>query len=94
MKLLVEDIKWFHVEASSKCNAWCPACLRNNTGFGLVDGLVEQDLTPAMFEEALINFPALECVQLCGNYGDPIASSYITELVSITKKYVKKIRNI
>jgi hypothetical protein len=92
MILSPQDIKWFHVEASSKCNAWCPACLRNNTGFGLVDGLVEQDLTPAMFEEALINFPALECVQLCGNYGDPIASSYITELVSITKKYVKKIQ--
>ena len=92
MKLLAKDIKWFHVEASSKCNAWCPACSRNNKGFGLVDGFVEQDLTPALFEEALINFPALECVQFCGNYGDPIASSYINELVSIAKKYVKKVQ--
>ena len=92
MTLLVEDVKWFHVEASSKCNAWCPACPRNNNGFGLVDGLVEQDLPPALFEEALVNFPALECVQFCGNYGDPIASSYINELVSIAKKYVKKIQ--
>ena len=92
MTLLVEDIKWFHVEASSKCNAWCPACPRNNKGFGLINELVEQDLTPALFEEALINFPALECVQFCGNYGDPIASSYINELVSIAKKYVKKIQ--
>jgi len=92
MTLLVEDVKWFHVEASSKCNAWCPACPRNNNGFGLVNGLVEQDLTPALFEEALVNFPALECVQFCGNYGDPIASSYINELVSIAKKYVKKIQ--
>ena len=92
MTLLVEDVKWFHVEASSKCNAWCPACPRNNKGFGLINELVEQDLTPALFEEALINFPALECVQFCGNYGDPIASSYINELVSIAKKYVKKIQ--
>ena len=92
MTLLVENVKWFHVEASSKCNAWCPACPRNNNGFGLVDGLVEQDLPPALFEEALVNFPALECVQFCGNYGDPIASSYINELVSIAKKYVKKIQ--
>lgn len=90
--LLVQDIKWLHVEASSKCNAWCPACPRNNQGFGLVDGLVEQDLTPAMFEQALVNFPALECVQLCGNFGDPIASAYITDLVSIAKRYVKKIQ--
>jgi sulfatase maturation enzyme AslB (radical SAM superfamily) len=92
MTLLVEDVKWFHVEASSKCNAWCPACPRNNKGFGLIDGLVEQDLTPAVFEEALVNFPALECVQFCGNYGDPIASSYINELVSIAKMHVKKIQ--
>ena len=92
MTLLVEDVKWFHVEASSKCNAWCPACPRNNNGFGLVNGLVEQDLPPTLFEEALVNFPALECVQFCGNYGDPIASSYINELVSIAKKYVKKIQ--
>jgi len=92
MMLLAQDIKWFHVEASSKCNAWCPACPRNNQGFGLIDGLVEQDLTPAMFEQALVNFPALECVQLCGNLGDPIASTHITELVSIAKNYVKKIQ--
>jgi len=92
MKLLAEDIKWFHVEASSKCNAWCPACPRNNNGFGVVDGLVEQDLTPAMFEETLKSFPALECVQFCGFYGDPIISSHINELVSIAKKYVKKIQ--
>mgnify|MGYP003335187616 CR=1 FL=1 len=35
------DIKWAHVELSTKCNAWCPACPRNKNGFGLIDGLVE-----------------------------------------------------
>lgn len=86
------DIKWLHVEASSKCNAWCPACPRNNQGFGLVPFLVEQDLSPEKFEEVLITLPSLECVQFCGNHGDPIASSCFFELVTIAKKYVKKIQ--
>jgi hypothetical protein len=92
MSLSSKDIKWLHVEASSKCNAWCPACARNNQGFGLSHGVVEQDLRPAQFEEILISLPSLECIQFCGNLGDPIASAHINELIAISKKYVKKIQ--
>jgi len=53
MTLSVNDIKWIHVEASSKCNAWCPACPRNVQGFGLVPGLIEEDLLPDRFEEII-----------------------------------------
>jgi organic radical activating enzyme len=88
----VEDVRWIHVEASSKCNAWCPACPRNNHGFGLVPTLVEQDLSPVRFEEIIAELPKLQTVQLCGNLGDPIASAYITELIDISKKYAKKIQ--
>jgi hypothetical protein len=87
-----EDIKWLHVEASSKCNAWCPACPRNNQGFGLSPLLTEQDLTVDRFEQVLRTLPFLECVQFCGNYGDPIASAHFIELVLIAKKYVSKIQ--
>ena len=92
MMVAAEDIKWFHVEASSKCNAWCPACPRNNQGFGLVEGLVEQDLDPVLFEKVLLTLPSIECVQFCGTYGDPIASNNINDLISIAKKYVRKIQ--
>jgi len=92
MILGAADIKWLHVEASSKCNAWCPACPRNNKGFGLAAGIVEQDLQPGRFEEVILNLPALESIQLCGNYGDPIASAFINDLVTVAKKYVKKIQ--
>lgn len=88
----LSDIGWAHVEASSKCNAWCPACSRNNNGFGLATGLVEQDLSPYRFEEIISALPGLYAVQLCGNLGDPIASSHIDELVDISKKYAKKIQ--
>lgn len=92
MSLSLNDIKWAHVEASSKCNAWCPACPRNNNGYGLADGVVEQDLSPGQFEEIVSGLPNLYGIQLCGNLGDPLASAYIDQLIDISKKYAKKIQ--
>lgn len=92
MSLSLSDIKWAHVEASSKCNAWCPACPRNNNGYGLADGVVEQDLSPRQFEEIVSGLPNLYGIQLCGNLGDPLASGHIDQLIDISKKYAKKIQ--
>lgn len=92
MKLSKQDLKWLHVEASSHCNAWCPACTRNNHGFGLSADLIEQDLIPEKLEAILLHFPNLEGIQLCGNFGDPVASKFIVDLVKISKRYVKKIQ--
>jgi organic radical activating enzyme len=92
MNLSLSDIKWVHVEASSKCNAWCPACPRNDHGFGLAEGIVEQDLDPVKFESFISDIPALQGVQFCGNLGDPIAAACITELIDIAKKHAKKIQ--
>jgi MoaA/NifB/PqqE/SkfB family radical SAM enzyme len=88
----VDGIKWAHVEASSKCNAWCPACSRNNNGFGLAPGVTEQDLLPEKFEEIISSLQNLHGVQFCGNLGDPLASAHIDELIDISKKYAKKIQ--
>lgn len=88
----LDDIKWVHVEPSSKCNAWCPACPRTLNGFGLNPNLIKQDLLPARYEEIIVQLPNSHTVQLCGNYGDPIASEYITDLIAISKKYGKKIQ--
>lgn len=86
------DIKWAHIELSSKCNAWCPACERNKQGFELVDGLVEEDLSTARLEEILKCLPNLHAVQLCGNYGDPVVAHNIIEAVDVIKQYAKKIQ--
>ena len=88
----LDAVKWVHVEASSRCNAWCPACPRNNYGFGLAAGLVEQDLEPNIFENIVSQLPNLHGVQLCGNFGDPIASKYLNEIIDISKKHAKKIQ--
>lgn len=88
----LSDISWAHVEASSKCNASCPACPRNNNGFGIANGLVEQDLSPQRFEEIIGGLPNLQGIQFCGNLGDPLASAHIDQLIDISKKYAKKIQ--
>jgi hypothetical protein len=55
-----DQIKWLHVEASTKCNAWCPSCPRNLGGQGLSPGLVEQDLDPGRFQTILDDFVKLD----------------------------------
>lgn len=92
MKLRADDVKWVHVEASSKCNAWCPACPRNKHGFGLKENLIEQDLHPNQFEKLILGLQLLDGIQFCGNFGDPIASAYIVDLIRLSKKYAKKIQ--
>jgi organic radical activating enzyme len=86
------DVKWLHVELSSKCNAWCPACPRNKSGFGIIDNLVEEDLTTHRLEQILGQLPNLETVQLCGNYGDPIAATNILDAIKLIKNAAKKIQ--
>jgi MoaA/NifB/PqqE/SkfB family radical SAM enzyme len=82
-------VKWIHVELSSRCNAWCPSCPRNVDGYKLVDGLLEQDLSLVKLREIIDILPVLNTVQLCGNYGDPIAAKNITEVLDflISKNY-------
>lgn len=92
MSLNLNSIKWVHVEASSKCNAWCPACPRNKKGYGLVDGLIEQDLGTDQFSAVLEQLPSLHGVQFCGNLGDPIAASNIVNLVELAKSHANKIQ--
>lgn len=87
-----QDVKWLHVELSSKCNAWCPACSRNKNGFGIIDGLIEEDLSLEKLEQVLRQLPNLYGVQLCGVYGDPIVSANIIPAIDIIKQYANKIQ--
>lgn len=86
------NIKWLHIEASSKCNAWCPACPRNQNGYGIAPGLVEQDLTTARLQQVLDQLGPLDGVQFCGNYGDPIACNHLLELIELVKPQTNKIQ--
>jgi len=92
MSLLPANIRWLTVEASTRCNAWCPACPRNQNGFGLKPGLVETDLPTNRFLQVLNELPPLVGVQFCGNYGDPVIAGNFLELVDLTINKAKKIQ--
>lgn len=70
MKL--NDVLVLHVELSSKCNAWCPGCARNQQGYGLKPGLSPTNLDLSVLRNALDKLPNLNRVQLCGRHGDPV----------------------
>jgi sulfatase maturation enzyme AslB (radical SAM superfamily) len=87
-----KDVKWLYVEASSKCNAWCPACARNQSGYGLIPGLIEQDLSTDRFKDVLEHLPHLSMIQFGGNYGDPAIAHNFLDLLDVAKKQTDKIQ--
>jgi MoaA/NifB/PqqE/SkfB family radical SAM enzyme len=68
---------WLHVEVTSRCNAWCPSCVRNKSGYGLAD-FVPQDLDPTILKQT-IDIHKITQVQMCGNLGDPCAAKNIDQ---------------
>lgn len=87
-----KDINWLHVESSSRCNAWCPACPRNLNGYGLNPALVEQDLSEGRFIEILDQLQDNITIQFCGKYGDPVAAKNFVQLIDIAIPKAKKIQ--
>jgi MoaA/NifB/PqqE/SkfB family radical SAM enzyme len=81
---MFETVKWLHVEPSTRCNAWCSSCVRNNSGFGLTDFVIE-DLKTERLREVIEMLPNLHTVQFCGNLGDPCASKIIDNQLSVIK---------
>ena len=81
---MFETVKWLHVEPSTRCNAWCSSCGRNNSGFGLTDFVIE-DLKTERLREVIDMLPNLHTVQFCGNLGDPCASKTINDQLSVIK---------
>lgn len=92
MTVSCADIRWVQVEATTKCNAWCPACARNNNGYELISDLKIQDLSTDRLTEVLSLFPNLEVVHFCGTYGDAIAAHDIVAMIDIAKQHCKKIQ--
>lgn len=85
---------WLHVESTTRCNAWCPFCPRNNNGFGIASDLIIQDLDLTIFKNVLDSNNKLETIQFCGNLGDPLAAKNFDEQLDLVLSYqnVKKIQ--
>jgi len=85
------DIKWLHVEPSSRCNAYCPACPRNN-GSTQKQEFIQTDLDTEKFEVVVKSLYNLETIQFCGNLGEPVIAHNFLDLIHIAKKHCTKIQ--
>lgn len=73
--MLAADVTWLQVENTTKCNAWCTSCGRNNGGYGLRNDFVDHDLSIDRFTEVLDQLTNLHSIQFCGTHGDSCASA-------------------
>ena len=87
-----ESIKWLHVEQTSRCNASCPSCVRNNLGYGVASNFEIKDLSLDRLTEVLDLLPNLETLQYCGVRGDVIAAqNFLESLDIVLSKNIPKI---
>lgn len=85
----ISKISRLQLELSSKCNASCPVCVRNEAGGDVVPGL---ELTELTLEDIKRYFPDeitqnLKRINHCGNVGDPATC---TELIEILEYFESK----
>jgi len=78
----LKKVKWLYVEPTTRCNAWCSSCVRNNYGYGLSDFKIT-DLPENSLKETLEKMPSLETVQMGGNRGDPCAGKLIDKYLDM-----------
>lgn len=85
------DIKVLHIESSTRCNAECPQCPREDKD--IFDKEKTTNLTLEKCKE-LFNkdfIKNLDKVFMCGNFGDPVASKYTLDIFRYFKKHNKNL---
>lgn len=85
-----KHIKLLQVEATSRCNAWCPGCARNVDGYTLIDNFTPTDLTPQRFTEIVEQF-TIDTIDFCGTYGDAVVHPDLFSLITVAKQHSRKI---
>jgi len=81
-----DSVREFHVEISSRCNAACPMCSRNELGGATKTDLIqadwERDLIATVFD---LRFKNLRNVLFCGTHGDPAVAPQSLDAVNYLK---------
>lgn len=75
------------LELTSRCNAACPQCARNNSGGARVSSLPVNTWTLEKIKTVFVPkfVEQLEVIYLCGTYGDPLIAKEIIPIVSYFK---------
>ena len=81
-----DTVREFHVEISSRCNAACPMCARNELGGTTKPDLKQEDwhktLIPKVFD---LRFKNLHNVLFCGTHGDPAVAPQSLDAIQYLK---------
>ena len=78
------QLKAIHVELTNNCQASCPMCARNNHG-GLSNPNINiNEITLEQFKQIFSHevLTQIDHIYFCGNYGDPILSNYLLEIIA------------
>jgi MoaA/NifB/PqqE/SkfB family radical SAM enzyme len=81
------ELKTLHIELTSRCQASCPMCARNyhggqkNTNLPL-DEISLEDFKKIVDAEV---FDQIGYIYFCGNYGDPIMSTDLIDIIEYCK---------
>jgi len=81
------ELKTLHIELTSKCQASCPMCARNYHGGQKNNNLPLDEISLLDFKN-IVNDEILEQIEyiyFCGNYGDPITSNNLIDIVDYCK---------
>jgi len=79
------DVQKLHVEPSSHCNARCPGCPRNLSGYNIDDLFQKTHLKVERFSEILSQYPKVNSLLFNGNLGDPMMNPDILSLINVAK---------
>ncbi|SVB94435.1 uncharacterized protein METZ01_LOCUS247289 [marine metagenome] len=81
-----DSVKELHIEMSSRCNAACPMCSRNELGGSTRPDLKlkdwDKELIPKVFD---LRFKNLRNVLFCGTHGDPAVVPHSLDAVEYLK---------
>lgn len=88
------ELKTLHIELTSRCQASCPMCARNYHGGKKNANLPLDEISLKDFKQ-IVSQEVLDQVgyiYFCGNYGDPIISNDLIDIVDYCRLYKETIQ--
>tara|TARA_B100001093_G_scaffold520492_1_gene616742 strand:+ start:10537 stop:11529 length:993 start_codon:yes stop_codon:yes gene_type:complete len=89
MYLRPNEVEVLHMEWTSRCPLFCQQCARTDweVGKAVMPTLPMGDMKPDFVDKILPQFPNVDVLHVCGNYGDIIAYPYLLETLDIVNKH-------
>lgn len=88
------ELRTLHIELTSRCQASCPMCARNYHGGKKNANLPLDEISLGDFKQ-IVNQEVLDQVgyiYFCGNYGDPIISNDLIDIVDYCRSHKETIQ--